>query len=364
METIAATIPINISQNPGIVENVFIGADCSPEKIQIYMDLFKEFHDVFAWSYEEMPSIDPKIVEHEITTYLDAKPVQQKLHPFNPKKAAAIKIEVEKLLKACFIYPIHLTQWVSNPVPVNKKQGTIRVCTNFHDLNKACSKDNFPTPFIDHIIDECAGCESFSFMDGFSGYNQIQIKPEDQHKTEFICSRGTFSYRKMPFGLKNVGATFQWAMSFDFHDLKHIVEAYLDDLASCSRKRTDHPTHLRLIFKRCHYFKIHLNPNKCSFCITSGCLLGFIISTTWIMVDPLKVEAIIQLPPPTQNLTTSKSTRQGELLTTLNRQLCQNHQGIYAFTKERRSFFLGQSHSTLFRCIKTCPHNLTSTTTT
>jgi hypothetical protein len=76
---------------------------------------------------------------------------------------------------------------VSNPVSVNKKKGTICVCTNFCDLNKACPKDNFPTPFINQIIDECDGCEAFSFMDGFSGYNQIQIKPEDQHKTTFIC---------------------------------------------------------------------------------------------------------------------------------------------------------------------------------
>jgi hypothetical protein len=75
METIIETIPINISRNPGIVENIFVGADCSPKEIQIYTDIFKEFHDVFTWSYEEMPGIDPKIVEHEITTYPDAKPV-------------------------------------------------------------------------------------------------------------------------------------------------------------------------------------------------------------------------------------------------------------------------------------------------
>jgi hypothetical protein len=230
--------------------------------------------------------------------YLNAKPIRQKIHPVNPRKAAAIKAEVEKFLKAGFIYPIHLTQWVSNPVPVDKKQGTIRVCTDFHDLNKACPKDNYPTPFIDQIIDECTGCEAFSFVDGFSGYNQIQIKPEDQHKTTFICPWGTFAYRKMPFGLKNAAATFQWAMSFVFHDLQHIVKAYLDDLASRSHKRKDHPTHLRLIFERCRYFQIHLNPNKCSFCITLGRLLGFIISTMGIMVDSLKVEAIVQLPPP------------------------------------------------------------------
>jgi hypothetical protein len=116
-----------------------------------------------------MRGIDPKIVEHEIITYPNAKPVRQKLRPVNPRKAAAIKAEVKKLLKAGFIYPIHLTEWVSNPVPVDKKQGTIRVCTDFRDLNKACPKDNYPTPFIDQIIDECAGCEAFFIHGWFLG---------------------------------------------------------------------------------------------------------------------------------------------------------------------------------------------------
>ena len=177
-------------------------------------------------------------------TYPYAKPVRQKFRPVNPKKATTIKDEVEKLLKVIFIYPIHLMQQVSNPILVNKKQGTIRVCMDFHDLNKAYPKDNFPTPFIDHIVYECTGCEVFSFMDGFSGYNQIQIKFDDQHKIAFICPWGTFAYRKMPFGMANVGATFQRAMSFSFHDLKHIVEDYLDDLASQYCKRDDHPAHL------------------------------------------------------------------------------------------------------------------------
>jgi hypothetical protein len=121
---------------------------------------------------------------------------------------------------------------VSNPMPINKKQGTIRVCTNFCDFNKACSKDNFPTPFIIQSLMNVWVAKPFLSWTVFSGYNQIQIKPEDQHKMTFIYPWGTFAYRKMPFGLKNDGATFQWAMSFSFHDLKHIVEAYLDDLAS------------------------------------------------------------------------------------------------------------------------------------
>ena len=115
----------------------------------------------------------------------------------------------------------------------------------FPHLNHACPKDNFPTPFIDHILDECAGSEVFSFMDGFSGYNQIQIKPEDQHKTAFICPWGTFTYRKMPFGHKNTGATFQREMTLIFHDLKSIIEVFLDDLATHSRMRMRHSYHLR-----------------------------------------------------------------------------------------------------------------------
>jgi hypothetical protein len=134
--------------------------------------------------------------------------VQQKLHPVNPKKAAAIKAEVEKLLKDGFIYPIQLTQWVSNPLLINKKQGMIHVCMDFRDLSKACPKDNFPTHFINKIVNECVDCEVFSFMDGFLGYNKIHIKLEDQHKTTFICPWGTFSCWKMPFGIKNARDTF------------------------------------------------------------------------------------------------------------------------------------------------------------
>jgi hypothetical protein len=89
------------------------------------------------------------------------------IHLVNPQKATGIKAEVEKLLKVGFIYPIQLTQWVSNPILVNKTQGTIHVCMEFHDLNKAYPKDNLPTPFIDQIVDECTGCEVFSFIDGF-----------------------------------------------------------------------------------------------------------------------------------------------------------------------------------------------------
>jgi hypothetical protein len=155
-----------------------------------------------------MSGIDPSIVEHKIKTYLNVNSVQQRLRFVNPRKAPVIKAKVEKLLKTDLIYPTPLTEWVSNPIPVDNKQGTIQVCMDFRDLNKSCPKDNLPTPFIDQIIDECVGSEVFYFMDGFSGYIHIQIKPEDQYKMIFICPWGTFEYRKMPFILKNVGENF------------------------------------------------------------------------------------------------------------------------------------------------------------
>jgi hypothetical protein len=99
-------------------------------------------------------------------------------------------------------------------------------------------------PFIDQIIDNCVGSVIFSFMDSFYGYNQIDILPIDQHKTTFIFPWGTFAYQKLPFGLKNVGATFQRAMSYAFHYIKHIVEPYLDDLPAHSSNRLDHFGHL------------------------------------------------------------------------------------------------------------------------
>jgi hypothetical protein len=120
-----------------------------------------------------MTGIDPRVIKHEIRTYPDAKPIQKKIQPVNPHKEVTIKVEVEKLIKVGFIYRIQLTKWVQNLVPINKNQGMIRVCMDFCDLNKACLETNFPIPFIDQIIYEFACCEFFSFIDGFSWYNQI-----------------------------------------------------------------------------------------------------------------------------------------------------------------------------------------------
>ena len=223
---ITQTMSIDISIKIGIVEHVHIGVSYSLDEIKTYTHLFQEFHDVFAWSYEEMPGIDPSIVVHEIPTYLQAKPIRQWLHPVHPRKATTIKGEVEKLLKARFIYPIPLTDWVSNIVLVTRKQGTISACIDYGDLNRVCLKNNYPTPLIYQIIDECAKRENFSFMDGFFGYNQINIAPADQEKKTFIYPWGRFMYKKLPFGIKNARAMFQREISYAFHDIHNIIQTF------------------------------------------------------------------------------------------------------------------------------------------
>jgi hypothetical protein len=108
----------------------------------------------------------------------------------HPHKATAIKLEVKKIIKYGFIYYVALIDWASNLIPVNKKQGTIHVCVDYRDINQACPKDNFPTPFVDQIVNDFIGSEIFSLMDDFFGYNQINIYPVDQHKKHFYMSLG------------------------------------------------------------------------------------------------------------------------------------------------------------------------------
>jgi len=136
-------------------------------------------------------------------------------------------------------------------------------------------------------------------MDGFSGYNQIKMAPEDMENTTFITPWGTFCYRVMPFGLKNAGATYQRAMTTLFHDMMHKeIEVYVDDMIAKSHSEEDHLVDLLKLFQRLRKFRLRLNPNKCTFGVRSGKLLGFIVSQKGIEVDPDKVRAIQEMPAP------------------------------------------------------------------
>jgi len=153
--------------------------------------------------------------------------------------------------------------WVANIVPITKKNGKIRVCIDFRDLNETYPKDEFPLPITDVMIDNTCGFEWMSFMDGFYGYNQIKIYPDDEKYTFFRTPLGVYFYTVMPFGLKNAGATFQRAMNTIF--LEHIhkpVECYVDDIAVKSCTKCDHIADLKIIFDIMRAHQLKINPTK------------------------------------------------------------------------------------------------------
>ena len=190
-------------------------------------------------------------------------------------------------------------QWVVNVVPVPKKDGKIRVCVDFRDLNKASPKDDFPLPHIDILVDNTVGHALLSFMDGFSGYNQILMVPEDREKTTFITQWGVYCYRVMPFGLKNAGATYQRAATTLLHDMIHKeVEVYVNDMIVKSKDRPGHLVALEKFFARIRQFRMRLNPKKCTFGVTAGKLLGLMITQRGIEMDPTKIKAILEMQPP------------------------------------------------------------------
>ena len=159
--------------------------------------------------------------------------------------------------------------------------------------------DDFLLPHIDMLVASRVGHLMLSFMDKFSGYNQILMASEDMEKTSFITEWGTYCYRVMPFGLKNVGATYQRAATTLFHDMMHRdVEVYVDDMIVKSRDRSDHVAALERYFERIRQFRLRLNPKKCTFRATSGKLLGYMVRERGIEVDPDKIRAILDMPTP------------------------------------------------------------------
>jgi len=216
-----------------------------------------------------------------------------------PEMLLKIKEEVMKQFDAGFLEVAKYPEWVAKIVPVPKKDGKVRMCVDYRDLNQASPKDNFPLPHIDTLVDNTARYSMFSFMDRFSGYNQIKMAPEDKQKTTFITVWGTFNYNVMSFGLKNAGATYQRATVTLFHDMMHKeIEVYVDDMIAKARTVDEHITNLRKLFKRLRKYKLRLNPAKCTFGATSGKLLGFVVSEKGIEIDPDKIKAIQNLPSP------------------------------------------------------------------
>ena len=199
--------------------------------------ILRKYKEAIAWSIEDLKGIRPSICMHKILLEDNAKTSVEHQRRLNPVMKEVVRKKVHKRLNAGFIYAKSYSSWVS-PVHVVPKKGGFtvirnekneliptrnvtrwRVCIDYRKLNTSTRKDHFPMPFIDQMLDRLAGHPHFCFLDGYSGYNQISIAPEDQEKTTFTCPFGDFAFRRMPFGLCNAPGTFQRCMMSIFSDL-------------------------------------------------------------------------------------------------------------------------------------------------
>ncbi|GKD19083.1 reverse transcriptase domain-containing protein, partial [Tanacetum coccineum] len=202
-------------------------------------NLLKSNADVFAWTHADMTRIPRTIMvegkpfntEHKLNEYNHVKPIKQNKRGLGPDRNMAACKETKELTKAGILQKVKHQTWVANPVMVKKSDGGWRMCVDFTDINKACPKDCYPLPEIDWKIESLSGFRLKCFLDAYKGYHQIQMAEEDEDKTAFYAGEGVFCYKKMPFGLKNAGATYQRLVDKVFsHQIGRNLEAYVDDM--------------------------------------------------------------------------------------------------------------------------------------
>ncbi|XP_048614819.1 uncharacterized protein LOC125587766 [Brassica napus] len=276
-----------------------VGAYLSEEMQRSVLDFLKANVSTFAWSMSDMKGIDPAITTQELNVDPTVKPIRQKRRKLGPDRSKAINEEVDRLLDAGSIAEVRYPEWLANPAVVKKKNGKWRVCVDFTDLNKACPKDSYPLPNIDRLVESTAGNEMLTFMDAFSRYNQIMMHPDDREKIAFITDRGTYFYKVMPFGLKNAGATYQRLVNKMFADkLGVTMEVYIDDMLVKSLHAADHLCHLKDCFETLNKYGMKLNPAKCTFGVSSGEFLGYIVTQRGIEANPKQISEVLNLPSP------------------------------------------------------------------
>ncbi|XP_070668998.1 uncharacterized protein [Malus domestica] len=280
--------------------------------------VLKEHKTAIGSTLADIKGISPTTCMHRIFLEEGAKPTREAQRRLNPPMMEVVKKEIIKLLDCGVIYPISDSRWVSPVQVVPKKSGVTvvknaedelvptriqtgwRVCIDYRKLNNTTRKDHFPLPFIDQMLERLAGHSFYCFLDGYSGYNQIVIAPDDQEKTTFTCPFGTFAYRRMPFGLCNAPATFQRCMVSIFSDfIEKIIEVFMDDFSVFGDSFDWCLDNLTLILKRCVETNLVLNWEKCHFMVKQGIVLGHIVSERGIEVDKSKIDLVRYLPSPT-----------------------------------------------------------------
>jgi len=173
------------------------------------------------------------------------------------------------------------------------------MCVDFTDLNKACPKDSYPLPSIDALVDSASSCRLLSFLDAFSGYNQIKMHLRDECKTAFMTELSCYCYIVMPFGLKNAGATYQRLMDRVLAPMiGRNVQAYVDDMVVTLQVKDQHVADLEELFTTIAKYRPKLNPEKCVFGVEAGKFLGFLLTERGIEANPKKCAAILAMRSP------------------------------------------------------------------
>ena len=240
--------------------------------------ILRKYRKVIGWTMTDIKGLSLSIVQHRIYPNEEETPKRDPQRRLNPIMQEVVHTEIVKLLDNGIIYPIFDSQWVGPVYAVPKKSGftamknenkelvqtrltmKIRVCIDYRKLNATTRKDHFSLSFIDQMLERLAGHEYYYFLDGYSGYNQIPIAPEDQEMTMFTCPFGTFACHRMPFGLCNAPTTFQRCMLSLFSDMvKRFLEIFMDDFSIYGDSFTQCLYHLELILQLCAKKNLTLN---------------------------------------------------------------------------------------------------------
>jgi len=258
-------------------------------------DVLTEYADTFSSSAMDLGCTG--VVEHHIDTG-DSRPVRQPLRRHPAPHVEVISRQVDDML-AQGVIERACSPWASNLVLVKKKDGSFRCCVDYRTLNSVTRKDAYPLPRIDACLDAMATASWFSVFDLQSAYHQVLVNPADSDKTAFICPRGMFKFRKMPFGLCNAGATFQRLMDIIMSGLCfQVCLVYLDDIIVFSQTPEQHLVRLRIVLERLRSAGLKLKPEKCTLFQKSVAFLGHVVSGRGIETDPVKTQAVKEWPIP------------------------------------------------------------------
>jgi hypothetical protein len=245
-----------------------------------------------------MPRIPREEIEHHLKIYPDVRPIQQKPQKQSIEQQNFIREEIKKLLDVDFIREVHHPWWLANPIVVPKASGKLRMCIDYTSLNIACPKDPFPLPQIDQIMDSTSDFDLLCFLDVYSAFHQILMSREDEEHNAFIIVDGLFCYVSMPYGLKNDLPTFVHAMHRTFSDLiRDLVKVYVDDIVVKIKSHASLLDNLDLVFDKLHSMRTKLNLGKYVSRVTTGKLLGFLVSYRGIESNPEKIKMIEAMWP-------------------------------------------------------------------